>query len=491
MARVGGAVFFNGVIHILDATTDTIVAISTPPGEGGIGIVRMSGSASWSLASQVFVRASQKSLFRTEKEKQEFVPIKRRLYYGFIVDEQKHILDEVLLCYMPAPHTYTCEDIVEINAHGGIVPLKKILELLIRKGARLAEAGEFTKRAYLHGRIDLLQAESVLTLIRAKTEQGLQSALESLRGGISEEIRRLRESLLRILAEIDAAADFPEEELELEAFYYQKIKEKVKKISAQMGQFQNRIRRGKILQEGLKVAIIGKPNVGKSSLYNYFIKEERAIVTDIPGTTRDLLMEYINLKGIPLKIIDTAGLRRGGDEIEKIGMEYSKKTVVDADLILFIIDISAGITEEDEWIYHNLTQKKRQSLFIIANKIDLGKKMTTEEIKALFPCTLVLETSFLKKEGLGQLEDAIVEIVYAGGVVREESAIILEARLSNLFIKAASSLSEALSSLELRFPLDMVSIDLREVYYYLGKLVGENIGEEILDYLFSRFCIGK
>jgi tRNA modification GTPase len=472
---------------------ETIAAISTPPGEGGIGIVRMSGPKAWPIAAQIFRRAAGKNRFQNE-EKFDFIPQPRKLYYGYIIDENKNRIDEVLLTYMPAPHTYTCEDIVEINAHGGFIPLKKILQLLIRKGARLAEAGEFTRRAYINGRIDLLQAESVLALIRAKTEKGLQAAIQSLRGYFSEEIKQIRAALLTILAEIEAEVDFPLDELGFDDFHYQRVKKRIENIKEKFDIYRKKIQHGKVLQEGLKVVIAGRPNVGKSSLYNYLIGEERAIVTEIPGTTRDLLIEYININGIPIKIIDTAGFRRNGDQVEKIGMGYSKKALEAADLILFMIDLSVGIIEEDRWIYHSLPPRDEKALFIVANKLDLvdkGIKQTRQEILKNFPDEHILEISLLEKKGLAELKDAISGVVFEGGFAGEEDAIILEVRLTELFEKAAFFLQEALASLEANFPLDVISIDLKQVFRYLGELLGEETGEEVLDYLFSRFCIGK
>jgi tRNA modification GTPase len=351
---------------------DTIAAIATPLGEGGIGIVRMSGPEAWSIASQIFRRNTDKNNKRSIQGEMVtgFVPKPWRLYYGYIFDENNNIIDEVLLSYMPAPSTYTCEEIVEINAHGGLVPLKQILQLLIGKGARLAKEGEFTRRAYINGRIDLLQAESVLTLIRAKTEKGLQAALQTLRGYFSEEIKQIRLDLLDILAEIEADVDFPLEELDFNNGHYQMIKDKIFKVKGQFEIYRDRMKRGRILQEGLKVVIAGKPNVGKSSLYNYFIGEDRAIVTGIPGTTRDLLVEYININGVPIKIIDTAGLRKGGDQIEIIGMGHSRKAIAAAELILFMVDLSSGVTEEDRWIHDDLLSHNEIPIFIVANKLD-------------------------------------------------------------------------------------------------------------------------
>ena len=376
---------------------DTIAAISTPPGEGGIGIVRISGPESKNIALKIFVGAGEKC--GSEKNK-EFNPLSKRLYYGYIVDENGKEIDEVLLSFMKAPYTYTREDIVEINAHGGLVPLGKILKLVMEKGARLAEPGEFTRRAYLNGRIDLLQAESILSIVRAKTEKALSAAIQGLKGIISGEIIKIRNEIIDILTEIEADIEFSHEDPDIvESEQYGDIAGKVKGLEGRLELLLKKRKQGKILQEGLKTVIIGKPNVGKSSLYNYLVREERAIVTEVPGTTRDLLIEYINIKGVPLKLIDTAGLHKSGDLVEKIGMEISKKAIKEADLLLFILDAYSGITDEDKWIYEQIPLDSRKNLLVIFNKIDLNEAPGKELFRGQWEYKLFLETSMLRGKG--------------------------------------------------------------------------------------------
>lgn len=468
---------------------DTIVAISTPPGEGGIGIIRLSGKESLSIGTRIFVPSVYFKKNIDKKEK--FSPLGRRLYHGFIIDEEGRKVDEVLFCYMKAPYTYTREDIVEINAHGGIVCLNTILNLILRKGARLAEPGEFTKRAFYNGRIDLVQAESVLSLIRAKTEKGLKAAMGGLQGYLSEEVRKLRDDLADILSEIEVNVDFAYEDQDLEEGSYYDIKKRLINLNNSMLKLLQKRRQGKILQDGLKTVILGKPNVGKSSLYNYFLKEERAIVTEIPGTTRDLLIDYVNLKGVPLKIFDTAGFRKEGDRVEKIGMKFSKKAIEEADLLLFMLDASAGITEEDRWIYSKINNKKEQKIIILLNKIDLAKKICGNELKYIFNCDKVIEISLLNGDGLEELERAINEMFSAGDLYSEESVLVLEVRQGELIKKCADHIQEALNAISSGFPLDIISIDLRSAIDSLDEVIGENLAEDILDLIFSRFCIGK
>jgi len=480
----------------IEKDNDTIAAISTPLGEGGIGIVRLSGPEALKIASEIFLRPQEKGRVQLEKDKklkeQKFTLEPKKLHYGYIVDEEGKEIDEVLLAFMKAPHTYTREDVVEINAHGGIVPLRNILKLVLRKGARLAEPGEFTRRAYLNGRIDLLQAESILSIVRAKTEKGLNAALQTLKGALSGKIVKIRDELNNILSDIEVDVDFVHEDIDFGPEHRENIKERLKKMIEEAEILLEKRAQGKILQEGLKTVIIGKPNVGKSSLYNYFLGEERAIVTDIPGTTRDLLTEYVNLKGIPLKIMDTAGLRKDGDRVEKIGMELSKKAMEEADLLLFLLDASTGITEEDEWIYSQIPQNKGQTLVILINKMDLTRSLTAERVKQIFPCTLALEISLFTGEGLLQLADSLAELFFSGDLREEEGgALFLEERHGQLLSRILENLKDADSSLEKELPLDLVSIDLKEAQRLLGALLGEDTSEAVLDNIFQRFCIGK
>ncbi len=468
---------------------DTIAALSTPPGEGGIGIVRISGPDSLKIALKIF--KPKKNI-----EERQYALNPRHLTYGHIYDEKKNIIDEVLICYMPSPYTYTREDIVEINAHGGAILLKTILNLLISKGARLAEPGEFTKRAYLNGRIDLIQAESILSIISANSLQALKSAQNNLNGLLSEEIQKIIIELNNILSEIEAGLDFISDDLEDEVETYEKLRERVKSITYITDQLQEKSRRGRILQDGLKTVIVGRPNVGKSSLYNYFIGEERAIVTEFPGTTRDLLIENINIKGIQLKIIDTAGIHKKGekDPIEKIGMNYSKKAIQEADLVLFILDASFGITNEDIWIYKNLLLEKKDELIIIANKIDIGDIINNKDINNIFENDGLIKISIKNKTGLLKLENKIEKYVYSGENFVEsfnESLLVLQLRQEDLISRANKFLTNASNAMKENIPLDLIVIDLRIARNIFLELIGENIQEDILDDIFGRFCIGK
>lgn len=477
----------------MNDSTETIAAISTPPGEGGIGIVRLSGKDALKIALKIFVhKGKQKEIFA---ENRGYFNEARKLYYGYILDDQENEVDEVLLSFMPGPHSYTCEDVVEINAHGGAVALKKILMTVLEKGARLAEPGEFTKRAYLNGRLDLVQAESVLAIIKAKTERALQAALVGLKGSLSGEIKALRDDLIGLLGQIEVEVDFAYEDpdLESESSTASEGATKMENILSKINILLQKRFQGKILQEGLKTVITGRPNVGKSSLYNYLLREERAIVTDIAGTTRDLLMEYINVQGIPLKIIDTAGLHLAGDEVEKIGMEYSRKALREADLVLLILDASEKISPDDRWIYQSIVEESspEASLIIILNKIDLEQKLSLQEAEKVFPGKTVLEISLENESGLSKLEDVIGEMIFSGEIVPEESILLMEARQEELLQKARSSVKEAKSAFERNIPLDLISIDLRRAKQYLGKILGEEAGEDVLGHIFQKFCIGK
>ncbi|NMB35323.1 MAG: tRNA uridine-5-carboxymethylaminomethyl(34) synthesis GTPase MnmE [Firmicutes bacterium] len=474
-----------------DEFNDTIVAISTPPGEGGIGIVRFSGNDALAIALKMFVRKMERE--KLPGELQKFFPVPRKLYYGYVLDEQGHEIDEVLFSYMPGPHSYTCEDVVEINAHGGAVPLKNILSLALKKGARLADPGEFTKRAYLNGRLDLVQAESILALIRAKTDKALKAALNGLKGALSSEILTLRADIVSLLAQIEVEVDFSYEDPDLETDLERDFAKKILGLLSKIETLLRRRFQGKILQEGLKTVIAGRPNVGKSSLYNYLIREERAIVTEIPGTTRDLLVEYINVRGVPLKLIDTAGLHPAGDEVEKIGMMFSRKAMEEADLLLFMLDASQEISAEDRWIYRNIYQDGNidPGLIIILNKIDLGLRITRENVEDVFPGHPTLEISLREGSGLEKLEDTISKMVFSGEAVAEGSALLLEARQEELLKKAQTCVEDAYNAYIKKIPPDLISIDLRQAGQYLGEIIGEEISEDILEHIFGQFCIGK
>ncbi len=458
-------------------TEETIAAISTPLGEGGIGIVRLSGPDAFEIAGKVF---------RAKNPKWNSAG-SHRLHYGFIVDECGRVVDEVLLSCMKAPHTYTREDVVEINCHGGTMPAKKILELVLKQGARLAEPGEFTKRAFLNGRIDLAQAESVIDLIKAKTEKGLKIAATQLMGTLSKKVRELQEGILGALAWVEANIDFPDEDIE-EASAAQLTRD-IEKFIAEAEKLLKGSEAGKIYREGVKTVIAGRPNVGKSSLLNALLREERAIVTDVPGTTRDVIEEVVNIKGIPLRIIDTAGLREARDVVEKIGVERARKVIERADLVLAVIDASAGITGEDRKILELLGEKKA---IIVFNKIDAGIKVVKSCLKGVTGQRPAVWISALTGEGLAELEECIAQTVLGENIkVAEDDVLVTRIRHKAALEKAVEHLKNALTSLNSGLPVDITAIDLRGAWEALGEITGNALSEDILDRIFADFCIGK
>jgi len=457
---------------------DTIAAISTPIGEGGIGIVRINGEEAVEIGARIFQSPSGKDL----REAKTYT-----MYYGHIVDpETQQFLDEVIVSVMLAPRTFTRENVVEINCHGGIIPLKKVLELVLRQGARLAEPGEFAKRAFLNGRIDLTQAEATIDIIRSKTEASLQLALRQLGGGLSEKIQSLRQEVIFMLAHIEAAIDFPEEDIE--EMEYAELRKRAEETWQKTKDLLVTADSGKILREGLKTAIIGRPNVGKSSLLNSLLREKRAIVTDIPGTTRDIIEEVVNIRGVPLKIIDTAGIRETEDLVEKIGVERARESLEQADLVLFLLNWGEELQEEDQEIIHLLQGKKR---IIILNKTDLPQKLSEKEIREILPEETILKLSLKEGVGLEELEETIEEMVFAGQAFSLESTLVANVRHKSLLEKAENSLSETVKALSTGLPTDLISIDLKDALHYLGEITGEAISDDIMDQIFSQFCIGK
>lgn len=473
---------------MVSVKSDTIAAIATPPGQGGIGIIRISGADSYAVGRRIFVRAG-KGENAGKKFTENCHPKARHLYYGYIVDTEGRELDEVLISFMPAPYTYTCEDVVEINAHGGVVPLGNILKLITGMGVRLAEPGEFTKRAYLNGRIDLLQAESVMAVVNARSAGGLYYSIQGLKGFLSRELAQLGDALLGLLAEIAADADFPLDDLQ--PADYCRLREKVERLRERGALLRRRGVRGRILQEGLKTVIAGKPNVGKSSLYNLLLNEDRAIVTAVPGTTRDILTDFINIKGIPLRLMDTAGLRRNGDTVEQIGMEYSRRAIESGDLILFMVDLAAGIDREDIWIYENLPRGKGQALLVIGNKIDRPRLVTKDALVSFFPGDEVVEISAMTGEGMEDLEEAIVRQTFSGEAGGAEGALVLAARQAVLLDELVSCMDDAAAAMANDYPLDLAAIDLQQAYTKLQNLLGNELPGDLLDHIFRNFCIGK
>lgn len=457
---------------------DTISAIATAIGEGGIGIIRISGSKAMAIAGKLFISKSGKTVDSL---------LSHQVMYGHIIDPASgETVDEAILLIMRAPRSYTCEDVVEIHCHGGPVPLKRILDLTLVQGARLAEPGEFTKRAFLNGRLDLAQAEAVIDIIRSKTDASLKVAVGNLSGQLSEQVRALRHAVLRMIAQLEAAIDFPEEDIEeaAAADVAQLIAEAKSRLTTLLATAQT----GRILREGLATVIIGKPNVGKSSLLNALLREKRAIVTDIPGTTRDIIEEYVNIGGIPLKIIDTAGIRDTADVVEKIGVERAKALVEQADLILLLLDSSAPLSPEDRAVLELLSGKQA---IVLINKSDLPARLETEEVEKYTDGRLILKISVAREEGLAALEQAIVDMVYAGQVSPGEAAFVNNVRHSAALRAALERLNDAEATIEAGMPSDCIVVDLREAWEKLGEVTGDTVGEDIIDQIFTQFCIGK
>lgn len=458
--------------------TDTIAAVATAVGEGGIGIVRLSGPASVAIADRLFSSAGGRTAAGQPS---------RYAAYGHILDpDNRQIVDEVLLIVMRAPFSYTREHVVEIQCHGGPLPLRRILALVLAAGARLAEPGEFTRRAFLNGRLDLSQAEAVIDVIRAKTDASLRLAVGHLSGAFSEKICDFRQEILRLIAHLEAAIDFPEEDIEELAA--RDVAAALTVLSADIDRLLATAGTGQILREGLATAIIGKPNVGKSSLLNALLGAKRAIVTDIPGTTRDIIEEYVNIGGIPLKVIDTAGIRETADVIERIGVERAREVLAQADLVLVLLDASTPLSSEDREVLGLLAG--RQAIVLI-NKTDLPAVIDMDKVTALVPDKPVIRISALEGTGVAELEMAIGELVYSGQVVQGEGAFVNSVRHSELLRIARGRLAEALAAAEAGLPPDCVVVDLRAAWQTLGEITGETVGEDIIDQIFSQFCIGK
>lgn len=466
------------VIKVAIREEDTIVAIATTPGYSGIGIVRVSGLKAIEIADQVFKSVTGKSL----KELPD-----RKLNYGYIFDpDNGEKIDEVLVSVMKAPHTYTREDIVEINCHGGNMPLRRTMEILLDIGTRVAEPGEFTKRAFLNGRIDLSQAEAVMDIINAKSNAGLRTAVSQLEGDLSRRLDKIMDKLLSMMSRIEASIDFPEHDIE--EVIIEELKKDASEVILMLDRLISTASTGKIIREGLRTAIIGKPNVGKSSLLNALLKENRAIVTDIPGTTRDIIEEFINIRNIPLRIIDTAGIREAKDIVEKIGVEKTRESLEKADLVLLVFDAAEPLSDEDGNIINMVKEKK---LIVLINKTDLNVKLNIEEIESIFEDRPVILMSLVEEKGLDMLENAIHNMVFSGEVSALDSVMINNVRHENCLKRAKKSLHEAIKAIQASMPVDLISIDIKEAMEAIGEITGESITEEIVNRIFEDFCIGK
>jgi tRNA modification GTPase len=458
---------------------DTIAAISTPMGEGAIAIVRLSGDEAVAIADKIFKSPSGKSL----KEQQSHT-----IHYGHLIDPKTdEIVEEVMLSLMKGPKTFTREDVVEINCHGGIVSVNRVLQLVLRSGARLAEPGEFTKRAFLNGRIDLSQAEAVMDLIRAKTDRAMNVALGQMDGKLSRLIGSLRQALLETLAQVEVNIDYPEYD-DVEEMTVPVLLEKCTWVRDEIIKLLQTSSQGKILREGLSTVILGRPNVGKSSLLNSLVHENKAIVTDIAGTTRDIIEEYVNVRGVPLRLVDTAGIRETEDIVERIGVERSREALKDADLILLVLNYGEELSPEDERLFETI---QHMDYIVVVNKTDIEQKIDLNRVQELAGTRRVVTTSLLKEEGVIELEEAIAALFFEGQIEADDLTYVSNARHIALLHQAQAVIEDALDAAEAGVPVDMVQIDVTRTWEILGEIIGDTVQESLINQLFSQFCLGK
>lgn len=454
---------------------DTIAAISTAIGEAAIGIVRLSGSEAVPIASSIFT----KNLAEVDSH---------TIHYGKIIDpETKEIAEEVMVSVMRAPKTFTREDVVEINCHGGMVAVNRVLEIVLSQGARMAEPGEFTKRAFLNGRIDLSQAEAVMDLIRAKTDKAMNIALKQMDGRLSRLIKNLRQDLLETVAHVEVNIDYPEYD-DVEEMSHDMMRKKTKEVHREIEKLLEVAKQGKILREGISTAIIGKPNVGKSSLLNALIQENKAIVTDIPGTTRDIIEEYVNIRGVPLKLVDTAGIRETEDIVEKIGVERSRQVLQESDLVLYVLNYNEELNDDDIRLFETIDEL---NYIVIVNKMDLEQKLDLDRVKKMAKDRPIITTSLIEEKGIDDLEEAIANIFFEGDIESKDLTYVSNARHIQLLNQAKKALEDAMEGLELGMPLDIVQIDVTRTWEFLGEIVGDTASDSLIDQLFSQFCLGK
>lgn len=457
--------------------SETIAAISTPMSDGGIGIIRISGEDAFVVADRIYQSKSRNKKLSDQPS--------HTIHYGYIYDDGI-VIDEVLIMLMRAPRSFTAEDTVEINCHGGIVAMRKVLETVIKNGARPAEPGEFTKRAFLNGRMDLSQAEAVLDVIQAKNEYALKSSVSQLKGAVHRVVCELRKEILYHIAFIESALDDPEH-ISLEG-YPESLKSENEGWIYSIQRLIDSAEDGRVMSEGIKTVIVGKPNVGKSSLLNILVGEERAIVTDIAGTTRDVLQESVNMKGITLNIADTAGIRDTEDAVERIGVDKAKESAKDADLVIYVTDASVSLDENDEEIINML---KGQKAVVLLNKTDLDTVLSEEILKEKIPGKEIIPISAKESKGIDLLEETLKNMFFEGKLSFNDEVYITNMRHKAALIDACESLRQVESSLAMQMPEDFYSIDLMAAYESLGSIIGEQVGEDLVDEIFGKFCMGK
>lgn len=456
---------------------DTITSISTPMGEGAIGIVRLSGHDAVEIADKLY---KGKHLLKD-------VPT-HTINYGHIIDpETEEVVEEVMVSVLRAPRTFTREDIVEINCHGGILTINRVLELTMTYGARMAEPGEYTKRAFLNGRIDLSQAEAVMDFIRSKTDRASKVAMNQIEGRLSDLIKRQRQSILEILAQVEVNIDYPEYD-DVEDATTEFLLERSQEIKQEIQKLLDTGVQGKIMREGLSTVIVGKPNVGKSSMLNNLIQDNKAIVTEVAGTTRDVLEEYVNVRGVPLRLVDTAGIRETEDIVERIGVERSRKALSEADLILFVLNYNEPLTEDDRKLYEVI---KNEDAIVIINKTDLEQRLDLAEVETMVGDMPIIQTSMLQQQGIDELEIQIRDLFFGGEVQSQDMTYVSNSRHISLLKQAKNAIQDAIDAAEMGIPMDMVQIDLTRTWEILGEIIGESASEELIDQLFSQFCLGK
>jgi tRNA modification GTPase len=457
-------------------SSETIAAVSTPPGEGGIAIIRISGPGARSIAAVIFKPAGGLPALEP-----------MRLRYGFVVDpESGRKIDEVLFSFMKAPHSYTREDVIELNLHGGPLPVRRTMELILSLGARMARPGEFTLRAFLHGRIDLAQAEAVLDIIRARTDRSLEVAFQQLEGKLSTGVREVRREVMDILARVEACIDFPEEEVVL--LSTRELELELGRLVSRVEGFLGDAERGRIYRDGFRVVIAGRVNAGKSSLFNTLLREGRVIVTEFPGTTRDSIEEWVQLGGVPLVLVDTAGLRKTEDPVENMGISRSREALARADMAVLVVDTSAPVGEEDRLLFSELEGRR---VFIVFNKIDLSPGMMPDEVTGIFPGAPAARISLLTGEGVDEMESMLSEAAALGLGSSTECPLVSNIRHRDALSRSIKSLIKASETLGGGLPVEFAALDLRAAIENLGEVTGESVAEDLLEIIFSRFCIGK